>query len=202
MHAETPLIPMSSPTNIHCWDLVSNGTIALVIAIIGMAALGFFGRFFPQIASPRIRLMIVAAVLLSTASLFAWQKQHRRLIEAENLVVLKAFDTEANRLFEESLSVSNAADYTAYSAKADLFAEKLERWVAESMGPKASEILQRHDPKHVNVNLESTLDKDHASAVVTVIQTRENIAALIEAGASERCVKPTSVEHPIPKNPD
>jgi hypothetical protein len=193
---------MASPTNIHCWDVVSNGTIALAIAIIGMVALGLSGRLFPQIASLRIRLIIFVALLLSTTSLLAWQRQHRKLIEAENLVVLKTFDTEANRLFEESLSVSNAADYTAYSAKADFFAEKLERWVAESMGPKASEILQRHDPKHVNINLESTLDKDHASAVVTVVQTRENIAALIEAGASERCVKPTRVEHPIPKNPD
>lgn len=193
---------MASPTNIHCWDVVSNGTIALAIAIIGMVALGLSGRLFPQIASLRIRLIIFVALLLSTTSLLAWQRQHRKLIEAENLVVLKTFDTEANRLFEESLSVSNAADYTAYSAKADFFAEKLERWVAESMGPKASEILQRHDPKHVNINLESTLDKDHASAVVAVVQTRENIAALIEAGASERCVKPTRVEHPIPKNPD
>jgi hypothetical protein len=193
---------MPSSIDFHCWNLFGNGSIALAIAILALAALGLLGRFFPYIASLRIHLMIFVALILSTVSLLTWQGQHREPIRAENLATLKTFDTEANRLFEESLSLSNAADYAAYSAKADLFAEKLERWVAETMGPKASEILRRHDSKHVNVNLESTLDKDHASAVVTVVQTRENIAALIEAGASEKCVKPTRVEHPIPPNLD
>jgi hypothetical protein len=193
---------MSPSTNIHCWNLFGNGTIALAIVIAAIVMLGLFGRFLPQIASLRIRLTIYVGLMLFMASLLAWQKQHREFLQAEHVAVLKAFHTEANRLFEESLSVSSAADYTAYSAKADFFTERLERWVAEAIGPKASEILQRHDPKHVNMNLESTLDKDHASAVATVVQTRENIAALIDAGASDKCVTPTTAEHPIPLNPD
>ncbi len=174
----------------------------MAIAIAAIAMLGLFGQFFPGVGSPRIRLMIFAGLVLFTASLIAWQKHHREFLDAEHLSVLRAFDTEANRLFEESLLVSNADEYSAYLAKADSFAKRLERWVAETMGPKASEILQRHDPKHVNMNFESTLDKEHASAVVTAVQTRENIAALIEAGASDKCVKPTTLEHPIPQAVD
>jgi hypothetical protein len=192
----------SSLPDIHCWNLLGNGVIALAAGFVALVALTLLGRYFPEITSARIRLTAFIGFVLAAASLLSWQTGKRELMEAENLAILKAFDAEANRLFEESLRVSNADEHAAYMAKADLFEGRLERWVAESMGPKASEILQRHDPKHVNMNLESTVDKNHASAVVTLVQARENIAALIEAGASDKCVKPTTVEHPIPNNPD
>ena len=67
-----------------------------------MAALSLLGRYFPQITSPRIYLVVFTGFTLSTASLLAWQKVHRESIRAENLASLKAFDTEAKRLFDES----------------------------------------------------------------------------------------------------
>lgn len=167
-----------------------------------MAALSLWGRYFSQTTSLRVYLMIFTGVILLMASLLAWQKEHRELIRTENLVTLKTFDAEAKRLFEESLAVDNAADYTAYLAKADDFSGRLERWVANNMGPRASEILLRHDPKDVNIAFESTIGKEHASAIVAIIQTRENIAALIDARASNKCVKPTTAEHPIPQSLD
>jgi hypothetical protein len=41
-----------------------------------------------------------------------------------------------------------------------------------------------------------------AAAIAAIIQTRENIAALIDARASYKCVKPTTAEHPIPQTVD
>lgn len=194
---------MTSSTDIPCWDdLFSSWAIAPATGIIAVAALALWGRYFSRTTSLRIYLMIFAGVTLAVASLLAWQKEHRESIRAENLAALKAFDTEANRLFEESLSVNNAADYTAFLAKADGFSGRLERWVANNMGPRASEVLLRHDPKDVNIAFESAIDKDHASAIAAIIQTRENIAALIDAGASDKCVKPTTAEHPIRQNVD
>lgn len=191
---------MMSFTDIPCWDLFSNWVIALAAGIVVMAALGLWGKYFSRTTSLRTYLMIFTGFALSMASLIAWQKEHRELIRAENLATLKAFDIEANRLFEESLTVSNPADYKAYLAKADSFSGRLERWAANNMGPRASEILLRYDPKDVNISFESTTSKEHASAIVAIIQTRENILALIEAGASDKCVKPTTTEHPIPQN--
>ena len=161
-----------------------------------------WGRYFSRTISLRIYLMSFAGLTLAMASLLAWQKEHRESIGAENLAALKAFDTEANRLFDESLTANNAADYTAYLAKADGFSGRLERWVETNMGPRASQILLRHDPKNVNTAFESAIHKDHASAIAAIIQTRENIAALIDAKASDKCVKPTMAEHPLPPNVD
>jgi len=193
---------MSFSTDIHCWNPFSNWAIASATGLVAVAALSLWGRYFSRTTSLPIYLMIFAGFTLAMASLLAWQKEHRESIRAENLATLKAFHNEANRLFEESLTVGNADDYAAYRTKADRFTGRLEQWVADAMGPKASEILLRHDPKDVNINFENTLGKDHASAIVAIIQTRENISALIEAGASNRCVKPTTTEHPIPQNLD
>jgi len=193
---------ISSLPDVHCWNLLGNGVLALAAGIVAIAALTLLGRYFRKSTSARIRLTVFMGFVIAAAILLGWQTENRESIEAENLATLKTFDAEANRLFEQSLRISNADEHAAYLAKADSFAQRLERWVAKSMGPKASEVLQRHDPKHVNMNLESTLDKEHASAVVAIVQTRENIAALIEAGASDKCVKPMKVEHPIPNNPD
>jgi hypothetical protein len=194
---------MTSSTDIPCWyDLFSRWAIVSATGIVVVAALSLWGQFFSRTASLRIYLMIFAGFILAMASLFVWQKEHREAIRAENIAALKAFDTEANRLFEESLTVNNAADYAAYRAKADGFSARLERWVANNMGPRASEILLRHDPKDVNITFESALHGDHASAIAAIIQTRENIAALIDAKASDKCVKPTTAEHPIPQSGD
>lgn len=194
---------MTSSTEIPCWDdLFSSWAVASATGIVAVAALSLWGRYFSRTTSLRIYLMTFVAIALAMASLLAWQKEHRESIRAENLQTLRAFDTEANRLFEESFSVDNAADYAAYLAKAAGFSARLERWVANNMGPRASEILRRHDPKDVNMTFESAIDKDHASAIAAIIQTRENIAAMIDARASDKCVKPTAAEHPIPQNVD
>jgi hypothetical protein len=193
---------MALSSDIRCWDPFSSWAIATATGIAAIAALSLWGRYFSRITSLRIYLVIFTVFTLSIASLLAWQKEHRELIQTESLATLKAFDTEANRLFEESLTIENAAGYTAYLAKAEGFSGRLQSWVADNMGPRASEILQRHDPKDVNMAFESTIGKDHASAIVAIIQTRENIAALIEARASDKCVKPTTVEHPIPQSVD
>ena len=194
---------MTSSTDIPCWDdLFSSWAIATATGIVAVAALSLWGRYFSRTTSLRIYLMIFAGFALAMASLLAWQKERRESIRAEHLAALKAFHTEANRLFDESLTVSNAADYTVYSAKADGFSGRLEKWVANNMGPRASEILLRHDPKDVNIAFESAIDKDHASAIAAIIQTRENIAALIDARASDKCVKPTTAEHPIRQSVD
>jgi hypothetical protein len=176
---------MTSSTDIPCWDnLFSSWAIASATGIVALAALSLWGQYFSRTTSLRIYLMIFAGFILAMASLLAWQKEHRESIRAENLAALKAFGTEANRLFEESLTVDNAADYKAYLAKADGFSGRLERWIANNMGPRASEILLRHDPKDINIAFESAMDKEHASAIAAIIQTRENIAALIDARAS------------------
>jgi len=190
---------MAFSTDIHCWDVFGSWAMASATGIVVVAALGLWGQYFSRSISLRIYLLVFAGFTLSMASLLALQKEHRESMRAGNLATLKAFNSEANRLFEESLTLDNAADYAAYTAKADGFSGRLERWVADNIGPRASEILLRHDPKEANMTFENTMDKAHASAMVAIIQTRENIAALIEARASDKCVKSTTAEHPIPQ---
>jgi hypothetical protein len=191
---------MVFPTDIRCWDVFSTWAAALATGIVVVAVLGLWGRYFSRTISLRVYLVIFSAFTLLMASLFAWQKERRQSIRAENLATLKTFNAEANRLFEESLNVDTPDDYTTYSAKADDFSARLERWVADNMGPRASGILLRHDPKDTNITLENTISQDQASAIVAINQTRENIATLIEAGASDRCVKPTATEHPLTRD--
>jgi hypothetical protein len=183
--------------DIPCWDdLFGSWAIALATGIVAAAALSLWRQYFYRRASLRVYLMIFVGLTLAVISLFAWQKEGRASHRAENLMALKAFNNEANRLSEESLTVNNAPDYAAYLAKAEDFSGRLEGWVANNMEPRASEILLRHDPKDVNTAFESAMDKDHASAIAAIIQTRENISALINAGASDKCVTPTTGEHP------
>jgi len=75
----------------------------------------------------------------------------------------------------------------------------LQGWAANNMGARASEFLLRHDPRDVNMAVGRAIDKDYASAMAVIIQTRENIVALIDASALSECVKPTADEHPIPQ---
>ncbi len=188
--------------DIRCWDTFDSWAVAATTGVAAMAALSLWGRYFSRTTSLRVYLMIFAGFSLAMASLLAWQKERRQSIRTEHLAALRTFDGEANRLFEESLTVNSAADYASYLAKADDFSGRLQRWVANDLGPRASEILLRHDPKDVNLAFESTTGKDHASAIAAIIQTRENIAALIDARASDKCVKPTAAEHPIPQSVD
>ena len=188
---------MVFPTDIRCWDVFSTWAAALATGIVVVTVLGLWGRYFSRTISLRVYLVIFSAFTLLMASLFAWQRERRESIRAENLAMLKTFNAEANRLFEESLTADSSDDYAAYSAKADDFSARLQRWVADNMGSRASGILLRHDPKDTNITFENTISKDQASAIVSINQTRENIAALIEAGARDRCVKPTAREHPL-----
>jgi hypothetical protein len=189
---------MAFSTDIRCWDTFSSWSAAFATGIVVATALGLWGRYFSRTISFRIYLIIFTGFTLFMAYLFAWQREHRELIRTENRATLSAFSTEADRLFDESLAIDNADDLKNYSAKADGFSRRLERWVADNMGPRASEILLRHDPKDANMTFESAKSKDHASAIVAIIQTRQNIATLVEAEASDKCVKPTATEHPIP----
>ncbi|HLX13750.1 MAG TPA: hypothetical protein VKS24_00915 [Bradyrhizobium sp.] len=190
---------MALSTDIHCWNAFGSWAMASATGMVVVAALGLWGQYFSRSISLRIYLVVFTVFTLSMASLLAWQKEHRESGRAENLATLRAFNSEANRLFDESLALNDAADFAAYTAKANGFSARLERWVAENIGPRASEILLRHDPKDANMTFENTMGKDHAAAIVAIIQTRENVAALIEARASDRCVKPPTAEHPIPQ---
>ena len=191
---------MVFPTDIRCWDVFSTWAAALATGIVVAAVLGLWGRYFSRTISLRVYLVIFSAFTLLMASLFAWQRERRESIRAENLATLKTFNAEANRLFEESLTADSSDDYAAYSAKADDFSARIERWVADNMGPRASGILLRHDPKDTNITFESAMSRDQASAIVAINQTRENIETLIEAHASDRCVKPTATEHPLARD--
>ena len=71
--------------------------------------------------------------------------------------------------------------------------------MTDNLGPRASDVVRRHDPKDVNVSLESALDENHESSIAAISQTRENIVALVDAGTSDKCVRPTASEHPIPQ---
>src|SRR5579864_4842971 len=132
---------MAFSTDIHCWNIFGSWATALGTGIVVVAALALWGQYFSRSISLRVYLAVFTAFTLSMASLLAFQKEHRESIRAESLATLRAFNSEANRLFEESLTLNNAADYAAYTAKADGFSGRLERWVADNMGPRASEIL-------------------------------------------------------------
>jgi|SRR5579863_1755074 len=193
---------MALSTDIHCWNVFGSWAMASATGIVVVAALALWGKYFSRSISLSVYLVVFIGFTLSMASLLALQKDRRELSRTENLAMLKAFNSEANRLFDESLTLNDSAELAAYTARADGFSERLERWVGDNIGPRASEILLRHDPKAANMTFENTMGKDHASAIVAIIQMRENIAALIEAVASDRCVKPTTKEHPIPQSVD
>src|SRR6202012_5249222 len=96
---------MVFPTDIRCWDVFSTWAAALATGIVVAAVLGLWGRYFSRTISLRVYLVIFSAFTLLMAGLFAWEKERRESIRAERLAILKTFNTEANRLFEESLNV-------------------------------------------------------------------------------------------------
>lgn len=191
-------VPMSSSVGIHCSELFSSWIIATAIAIFAVAMLSLW-RYFSRTTSLRIaHLAIFVGFGSGLLGLLAWQ-MHRDSIRAENLAALKAFHDEAGRLLEESLSSNNVADYKTQRTKAEMFSEKVEKWAANNIGPRASDILQHHEPTDVGVKSESATDKDQQSAITENLQTREKIAALIDARARDRCVRPRTTEHPVPQ---
>lgn len=206
LDVRTPSLEMKgSPflMNSACWgDLFSGWAIALLAGFVAVAALLLWLLFFSRMVSNRW-LVVFAGFTIAMACLFAGQQVHRGEVHAQNLAALKAFDSEANQLLEDGLALDNAGDKAAYQAKADGFTVRVQTWVEGNMGPKASEVVLRHDPKDVDIGSESdVMDKDHASTTASIIQTRKNIAALREAGAADKCVKPTEPEHPLPVTPD
>lgn len=190
---------MTSSTNIACWgNIFGVWALSLAAGIVVVAALIVWWVYFSRTNWSRTYLTICVGLAVAMTGLIAW-KDHQGSIRARNLPALKAFNSEADQLFEESLRLDNDTDYPVYRAKADEFFKRLETWVADNLGPRASDVLRRDDPKNADIAFEGALDKNHESAVTRIHQTRENLAALIGAGASDRCVKPTEREHPVPQ---
>jgi hypothetical protein len=191
---------MTSATKIPCWDQIFGvWSIAAVAGVVAVAALILWWVYFRRIASPpRFLLCVCVGLAFTIVGPFVW-REHRESVRTENLLALSAFNSEADQLFQESLHVNSPDDYSAYQAKADGFSRRLERWVADNLGSRASDVLRRHDPKDANIAFESALDKNHESSIAVIHQTKENIAALLAAGSSDKCVKPMASEHPIPQ---
>lgn len=190
---------MTSSTRFPCWDQIFGvWTIAAVAGLVAAAAPILWWAYFSRITSQRAFLGACAGLAFTIVGLLAW-REHGESVRAENLVTLEAFNSEADQLFQEGLGVNSADDYSAYQAKADGFSRRLETWVADNLGPSASDVVHRHDPKDVNIAFESALDKNHESSIAAISQTRENIVALLDARTSDKCVRPTASEHPMPQ---
>ena len=190
---------MASSTTVPCWDKIfSVWAIALAAGLFLVAAMILWWAYFSRTASSRSYLAICVGFAVGMSGLVVW-KEHQESIRTENLARLKAFDSEADELFQESLNLNNDTDYPVYQAKADDFSRRLEAWVADNLGPRASDVLHRYDPKNVNIAFESALHKNHESSLAAINQTRENLTALIHAGASDKCVTPIPPEHPMPR---
>jgi hypothetical protein len=175
------------------WALVST---AGVTAIIGSAVL------LVDFRSTALRRLLAACAAFSAliAVILTWQ-QYRSLFQAQNIASLQAFGAEADQLLEEGLKAPDA-DSPSYRARADDFSGRLENWVALNIGPRALDIVRHHDPKDVNIGLENPTDYGRASSITQIAQTKEKIAALVDAKASDECVKPTTSEHPIARSLD
>lgn len=188
-----------SPT-VACWDkFFSVWSLSSASGFVVVAALMLWWAYFSRTRWSRSYLAICAVFAIAVVGLIVW-KEHQETIRAGNLPALKAFNAEADQLFEESLRLDNDTDYPVYRAKADEFFQRLETWVATNLGPRASDVLRRNDPKNTDIAFESALDENHESSMTRIHQTRENLAALIGAGASDKCVKPTAPERPVPRS--
>ena len=188
---------MTLSSTVPCWDKIfSVWAIASGAGVVLVVAMILWWAYLSRTASSRIYLTLCAGFAVAMAGLVVW-KQHQESIRIEKLAALKAFDSEADQLFEQSLNLDNDTDYPVYQAKADDFSRRLETWAAENLGPRGSDVLHRQDPKNANISFESALDKKHESSMVGINQTRENIAALIKARTSDECVSATSPEHPV-----
>ncbi|WP_298255897.1 hypothetical protein [Bradyrhizobium sp.] len=190
---------MTSSTTVACWDKIfSVWALSLAAGIVMVGALAVWWAYFSRTTWSRSYLTVCVGLAVAMTGLIVW-KDHQQSIRARNLPTLKAFNAEADQLFEESLRLDDDTDYPVYRAKADDFFKRLETWAADNLGPRASDVLRRDDPKNADNTFESALDKNHESSMTRIHQTRENIAALIGAGASESCVKPTAPELPVPQ---
>lgn len=188
-----------TPSTVACWDKsFSAWAIGLAAGVVLIAALAVWWASVARTDWSRNYLAICAAFAVAMTGLLVW-KSHHESIRTRDLAALKAFNAEADQLFDESLRLDNDTDYPVYRAKADDFFKRLETWVAENLGPRASDVLRRDDPKNADIAFETALDESHESAMTRIHQTRENLAALIGAGASDKCVKPTARELPVPQ---
>ena len=190
---------MTSSTTLACWDKIfSVWAISTAAGIVMVAALILWWAYFSGTIWSRSCLAICVGLAVAMTGLIVW-KDHQESIRARNLPALKAFNSEADQLFEESLRLDNDTDYPVFRAKADDFFKRLDTWAADNLGPRASDVLHRDDPKNADIAFESALDENHESSMTRIHQTRENIAALIGAGASDKCVRPTAPELPVPQ---
>lgn len=190
---------MALSSAVPCWDKIfSVWAIASAAGLFLAAAMMLWWAYFSRTAFSRSYLAICAGFAVAMAALVVW-KQHQESIRIEKLAALRAFDSEADQLFEQSLNLTHDTDYPVYQAKVDDFSRRLETWVADNLGPRASEVLHRHDPKNVNIRFESALDKSHETSLAEINQTRENLTALIDARTSDKCVTATPLEHPVPQ---
>jgi hypothetical protein len=98
---------------------------------------------------------------------------------AEVSTRLKAFYDESNMLFRESMGVKTSNEYTIYDAKAEDFSRRLEKWVTENMGSAANARLLRYTMAP-NLTFKNAINQGHSSAIVAMMQTKENIGSLIE----------------------
>jgi hypothetical protein len=189
---------MASST-VACWDKIfSVWAVAPAASFVLVAALAVWRIYFSSAVWSRSYLSICAAFAVAMTGFLVW-KGHEESIRTRDLAALKAFNAEADQLFDESLRLDNDTDYPVYRTKADDFFKRLETWVADNLGSRASDVLRRDDPKNADIAFESALDESHRTSMTRIHQTRENLAALIGAGASDRCVKPTAPELPVPQ---
>ncbi len=93
---------MAFSTDIQCWDAFGSWAIASASGIVIVAALGLWGHYFSRSIRLLTYLVVFTGFTLSIAGLLGLEKQYRELIAAENLATLRAFNSEADRLFEES----------------------------------------------------------------------------------------------------
>jgi hypothetical protein len=105
--------------------------------------------------------------------------QARDFHRAEVSAGLKAFYEESNMLFRESMGVKNLDEYKIYDTKAEDFSRRLEKWVTENMGGAANARLLRYTMAP-NLTFKNAINQGHSSAIVAIMQTKENIGSLIE----------------------
>ena len=179
------------------WAPVAAAGVTVIIALAVLLA---------DFRSASLRRLLATGAGFSAmiALILTWQQYRSSFFQDQNIASLHAFGAEADQLLQEGLSAEPDADNPAYRAKADEFSERLEGWVAFNIGPHALDIVQHHDPKDVNVGVESPIGsgRERASSVTHIAQAKEKIAALVHAEASDACIKPTTSEHSMPPGLD
>jgi hypothetical protein len=189
------------PAHISCvddlsgaWALVSAASISAIVALIVLLI---------DFRSTSLRRLLIACAGISAlvALVLTWQ-QYRAPVQAQRVAFLRAFGSEADDLLE-GLTAEPGTDSSTYRARADDFSGRLEKWVALNIGPRALDTVRHHDPKDVNIRLENETDNERASSITQIIQTKGKIAELVDAKASDECIKPTTTsEHAFPPSLD